>query len=677
MNNFTIQNLDIPAIGDLWGHGLLFSVEAYQRGYRWKRQQVWKLLADIMKASIQTPNKPYMLQPIVLRDQGVLDREDGTIERRYELIDGQQRLTCIWIILAYLKHKYPGIFIEDLYKLEYKTRPQSGKYLRSLALSDETNPDPESIDEEHFLTTYECAKDFFENNSPYKWFEYLKEHVHVIWYVVEEALREKSAEDIFMSLNRGRIPLTDSELVKTLLLVRTMNRNERNELKNPQTQTEIGTQWDEMERHLADEDFWAFLAGELKTDGKPRMNYLLSVLPHPHGATWQDESDDDFKIFNRYSDLIDDFVKNNYPDNDGEPRFPTRQKYVHEGIWLRHIRASYLRLCNWAEDAALFHKIGFLVAVQENGETGRVALLQELLALDLPKWKVEQYVDNKIRKLFEEIKNLDELNYNQSADKSTMEKLLLLFNVVSCMDEAQKAGSRLCERYSFARHFDKNPVEEEKFHTPVTRKQDDETAARQPWSLEHVNPQKEMRTLAGKQRSNRDDWFSWLEEHYKFLDAASEEKLEGQYADLKFRTKQAIDAGKERMTEEQFKTLYTEIVSLFNAKFDPKAEHGLGNMALLRKGQNSSLGDSAFIVKRSKISQFISQGEFVPLCTRRVFLKYYTDDKPGEAGSARKYSFAFWTNDDAKSYVEEIRKRLTFGPTDKENPTRLYIPENV
>ena len=656
MNNFTIQNLDTPSIGDLWNKGLLFSIESYQRGYRWKRQQVWKLLDDIMKASKQTPNDPYMLQPIVLRDQETLVREDGTEVRRYELIDGQQRMTCIWIILCYIKHKHPDIFVNDssYYELDYKTRPQSGDFLRALAAGD--NPDPESIDEEHFQTTYVCAKDFFKNtsNSAYRWSEYLKEHVHVIWYVVEEALREKSAEDIFMSLNRGRIPLTDSELVKTLLLKHAIKRNQDD--KTVKTQTEIGTQWDEMERHLADEDFWAFLAGELKTEGTPRMNYLLSVLPHPHGASWQDNADEDFKIFNRYSNLIEDFDKNNYLGNDGEPRFPTSQKYVHEGIWLRHIRADYLRLCNWAEDAALFHKIGFLVAVQENGETGRMALLQELLALDFPKWKVEQYVDDKIRKMFENVKNLDELDYTKSADKPIMDKLLFLFNVVTCMDEAKNADTRLCERYSFARHFDKD----------------------KPWSLEHINPQNEMRTLAGKNRSNRNDWFSWLEEHYKFLDAASGEKLESQYADLKSRTKQAIDAGKERLSEEQFRTLYTEIVSLFNAKFNPKDEHKLWNMALLRRDLNSSLSDHAFIVKRSKITQFISQGEFVPVCTRRVFLKYYTDDKPGEVGSARKYSFAFWTNDDAKSYVEEIRKRLRFEPTDKEEtPTRLYIPENV
>lgn len=88
-----MDNLDIPSIGELWGQGLRFTIASYQRGYRWKPQQVNQLLNDIMQAA-SGPIRPYMLQPIVLRDAG---------NNEFELIDGQQRLTCIWIIIQYLK----------------------------------------------------------------------------------------------------------------------------------------------------------------------------------------------------------------------------------------------------------------------------------------------------------------------------------------------------------------------------------------------------------------------------------------------------------------------------------------------------------------------------------------------------------------------------------------------
>ena len=50
--------------------------------------------------------------------------------------------------------------------------------------------------------------------------KYLQESVEVIWYEVETDQTDRDGEEIFMSLNRGRIPLESSELIKTLLLVR-------------------------------------------------------------------------------------------------------------------------------------------------------------------------------------------------------------------------------------------------------------------------------------------------------------------------------------------------------------------------------------------------------------------------------------------------------------------------
>ena len=621
-----MRNLDTPSIGELWGHDYCFRIESYQRGYRWKEQHVGQLLNDVMQASHpQNLNRPYMLQPIVLRGKG---------GNEYELIDGQQRLTCIWIIIQYLKNS--GIADEgEYYTLDYATRDSSTKYLQALAKGALLSPN--SIDEEHFRMTYVCAETFFrdyDKPTKFRWLSFLKENVHVIWYVVEDALKGRTAEDIFMSLNRGRIPLTDSELVKTLLLVHAIRKDAKNEILNPETQTEIGTQWDEMEHYLADRDFWAFLAGDGIKDEKPRMDYLLSVLPPPAGMKeWPREFDDDYRIFNRYAGLVSSFEKSAFVDGRGNSIYRDRQEYVHEAIWRRHVRANYLKLRDWADDMALYHKIGFLIAIQTDGEEGRAALLRELLALGCSKWQVEEHVDKKIKSVFEDVGNLESLQYGKH-DK-LIEKILLLFNVVTCMDEAKLAQSRLCERYSFARHMD----------------------ADERWSLEHINPQKETRTLTGKQRADRKDWHRWLAEHLNYLDVAKAEKSVEEFNDLKTRVQTAVAAGEDKLTEEIFKKLYEEIVGLFNAKFDESEENGLGNMALLRKDHNSSLGASAFIVKRNRITGFVSRGEFVPLCTRRVFLKYYTDDNPG-TGNVRKYSFAFWTMDDAKSYTEEIRNRL-------------------
>lgn len=66
--------LDTKLVGNVQG---VFYVPSYQRGYRWGKEEVTRLLEDIYTNG----NKTYCLQPVVVRKDG----------DRYELIDGQQR----------------------------------------------------------------------------------------------------------------------------------------------------------------------------------------------------------------------------------------------------------------------------------------------------------------------------------------------------------------------------------------------------------------------------------------------------------------------------------------------------------------------------------------------------------------------------------------------------------
>lgn len=66
-----------------------FFVPAYQRGYRWGTTEVARLLDDVHESE----GEPYFLQPIVVKS-----RPDG----RWELVDGQQRLTTLYLILKYM-----------------------------------------------------------------------------------------------------------------------------------------------------------------------------------------------------------------------------------------------------------------------------------------------------------------------------------------------------------------------------------------------------------------------------------------------------------------------------------------------------------------------------------------------------------------------------------------------
>ena len=131
--------LDTKLVGNVQG---VFYVPSYQRGYRWGKEEVTRLLEDIYTNG----NKTYCLQPVVVRKDG----------DRYELIDGQQRLTTLFILLQYIKREYkPKISLK--YELIYETRENSAEYLNNI---DETLADS-NVDFYHLFHAYKAIGEWF------------------------------------------------------------------------------------------------------------------------------------------------------------------------------------------------------------------------------------------------------------------------------------------------------------------------------------------------------------------------------------------------------------------------------------------------------------------------------------------------------------------------------------
>ena len=99
-----------------------FVVPSYQRGYRWTPRQVQDLLDDLTDfAKHGAPGVLYCLQPIIVKG------DKGT----WELIDGQQRLTTVYILLNYIRaNALPTA--EKPFILEYETRPGSLDFLQAI-----------------------------------------------------------------------------------------------------------------------------------------------------------------------------------------------------------------------------------------------------------------------------------------------------------------------------------------------------------------------------------------------------------------------------------------------------------------------------------------------------------------------------------------------------------------
>ncbi|MGQ4708631.1 DUF262 domain-containing protein [Capnocytophaga gingivalis] len=363
-----------------------FFVPDYQRGYRWGENEVKQLLEDIdenrKKNEQKNEHNNYYLQPIVLKEIG---------EKNYELIDGQQRLTTLYLILNCIKEVLPSTSVN--YSINYATRQETQNFLRDIDLSREE----ENIDFLFITKAYSTIRNWFgidneETDSmgiAMDFYRELRKYVKIIWYEPEDNI---SGVELFTRLNIGRIPLTNSELVRALFL-------SRNSDLTPAEQLEIAAEWDSIEKELHQPSFWAFLTNYQPEDYPNRIDLLFDLMA---GG----KSRDKYATFFYFNNKI----------KEGEKK---------QDVW-KGIVAYFARLKEWYGNREIFHKVGFLVAVG-NKDKALINLLNNTAGKK--KDEVSVYLDSQIKEEIKEV-NLGELTY-QSKDTH---QVLLLFNVISVMN---------------------------------------------------------------------------------------------------------------------------------------------------------------------------------------------------------------------------------------------------
>ena len=212
------SDINLKAFEEL--SGLTFIIPSQQRGYKWTPKNVKELLKDLWEFSNQGNKNMYCLQPIA-----VVKHE----ERKYEVLDGQQRLTTLFLLYKYLTQK-------NAYTFEFErdnNESDNNRWDFLTAIDKKEKLDDSQIDRFYITKAYETIKDAFEKKTQEifpglekenlkELFEELlkakreKKSVQVIWY---ETPKEKTHET-FRNLNSGKISLSNSDLIKGLLLNR-------------------------------------------------------------------------------------------------------------------------------------------------------------------------------------------------------------------------------------------------------------------------------------------------------------------------------------------------------------------------------------------------------------------------------------------------------------------------
>ena len=264
--------LNTKLVGNIKG---LFRIPSYQRGYRWGAKEVKFLLDDIASSN----GKPYCLQPVVVRKIN---------EAEYELVDGQQRLTTIFLIYKYMNKESGGFMPDSKFSIKYDTRDKSEEFLNNV----DFERSDENIDFHHIANSYKIISDYFIEKGDKKQSAMSQMNisfdntVSIIWY---EIPKTESAIDLFTRLNIGKIPLTSSELVKALFL--RSNNDTQAAVKN--RQEEISLQWDNMERDLHDSSLWAFLTNCSPEKYPTRIDLVLDLMSRKQPG----EKEDYFTFF--------------------------------------------------------------------------------------------------------------------------------------------------------------------------------------------------------------------------------------------------------------------------------------------------------------------------------------------------------------------------------------------
>jgi Protein of unknown function DUF262 len=543
-------NLEPRLVGDI---SEMFYVPAYQRGYRWGEVEVRRLLDDIWVSR----DKPYYLQPVVVKRHG----------DEWELVDGQQRLTTLFLIFRYMKRE--GLQSTPAgYSLRYETRPDSAAYLEQL----DPGRSQENIDFFHIHEAYRCISEWFcawgtrRQWAANKFYDALFDQVRVIWY---EAADDLDATTLFTRLNVGRIPLTDAELVKALLLSRS-----RGDAGLTDRTLEIAAQWDAVERDLRDPELWAFITGG-SSAGPTRIGLLLDTIAGgPAGR--------DRPLFHTFETLKERITA-------GPQEFWDEVVDLHSSVM------------GWHDSRDLFHKIGFLISQGESFS----GLIERSKTKSKSTFKAE--LDELIRDNLNLTEaGLRELGY-QNARTS---RVLLLMNI-----ETVRQRQLSSERYSFREH-----------------------AAGQ-WSLEHIHAQ------SAEQLNRAEQWEEWLRLHRKAL-AAFDDIDQVRKKDVLDRVEEVL--AKPPVKEADFRPLERELAELLSAGSDTAdgALDSIANLALLPGGDNSALGNSVFAVKRAAILERDRRGSYIPVCTRNVFLKYYSP--------ADEHQMLFWSASDREHYLRAM-----------------------
>lgn len=612
-----------------------FFIPSFQRGYRWTQLQVEQLIKDLKDFHEDSNKKPtdwYCLQPlVVIRDD---------TNNRWIVIDGQQRLTTLFLILKCLGE-------DEIYSLDYETRKNSSKFLQNIDEKTDgdasTNPD-----------FYCIFQNWHTINAKLKSYAHkldlantILTRTKFIWYKTSG-----NPYDEFSRLNSGRISLSNAELIKALLLKETLHDGKRS-----LPQQEAAREWDYMEQMLHDDDFWCFInpVPSAKRFNATRLDFIFEMVLRKNGHNNKYlqaylENQKKSEITNETQEEVHQKLELSEQLEKQYFIFGVFQDYCKEPkraieIW-KDVQGVFRRIHSWYADRNLFHRIGYLMNRNGLSPEEKLGQLADWLVSAETKQKpdLQKTLDERIN-VAALLGSLGALTYGKAPDEKKLKDILLLFNIAIMMRQRQENS-----RYPFREH------------------------KKATWTLEHIHAKNER---------------SLIPQDVRMIALLLGLKLEGKKTDelvldinKEFQNGGVIDS--EGNSVPRIEPTPDSACDAGWKLIDEKDIHGIENLALLGHKANATFNNSLFLEKRAILAQWeknerekssssppaqpsasqssdlcptdlclkdygFDQVEFVPVGTKMVFFKHFSP----------KITWPFlWTESDGENYVTTIRETL-------------------
>lgn len=636
MDGTNETKVSLKSIADISEMKISFFIDAYQRGYRWSPIEVRDLLDDVREFSHskKDENSFYCLQPIIVTQNA---------EGAYKVIDGQQRLTTIFLIYIFYRAIASRFAPETMpFELHYNGKDRLETCLSELleksygdaSVVAENMLDYESdIDCHYILDAYKYVCDYFQNiykdahirSDVNEIKKVLDNGLKVIWYEILNCDQQKEI-DVFTKINMGKIPLTNAELIKALLLRK--NADSSKDLES--TQMNISVKWDEIESKLMEKPFWGFLVNDKEHHYATRIDFIFQVMARDINNRILKIADEKYPNEERFTVDYEGVNKDKYAFY----VFSNYVRYLEKDKLTGYVKCIWDEVCeyyrmfrDWFQNVHWYHKIGLIVCCAQSDNIDIILKLSNLYRNEHSKGvrhkkyfeqqlikEIKQYIFKDEQVDMAEIESyIESLDYDNS---NGVRNVLLLYNI---------AWLELCK---------------ENGRFPFDKYKDEEIF----WDIEHINAVADGMPSNSRNDSDDNDRLIWLK-NLKVLPELNEINLDdGRNATV---LASDIETNKLYLDKNQpgtddFKKLYEAVIKYFE-DFDG-TDNSIANLTLLDSGTNRSYRNAVFPIKRQTILENSMKDIFIPLCTKKVFMKAFVGSK----------NLLRWHADDKNAYKKDL-----------------------